>query len=53
MPINIIIKNIENGTHLMHAASTDCTKYSQLESTQLKWLHAEKINTSEQAAWSG
>ena len=48
-PINIIIKNIVHGTHVMQGASTECTKHSILEPSQPKWLHAEKINNREQS----
>lgn len=51
-PINIIIKNIVHGTHVMQGASTECTRHSILELSQPKQLHAEKINNREQAVWT-
>lgn len=48
-PINIIIKIIVHGTHVMQGASTECTRHSILELSQPKQLHAEKINNREQA----
>lgn len=51
-PINIIIKNIVHGTHVMQGASRECTKHSILELSQPKRLHAEKITNREQAVWT-